>query len=236
MAAAVAARALPQELAQLHPASRLMRFFERYPPDLYSAKHTGITIPLTRREAKEGRVAASTATDSQEISLEQPTPKITQSEGQTVAAVDSSMAETAEIHTMMGDRIVDGKSRATRFPPNPFLPFRNPATGRWSGARISLRNQADLVKLAKKHNIEDLLPPGRKSTAFKDARILQRGLRVKGTGEGETVKGHQWERRLPGLLEKRKKALEEMPALVREWQARGRGKGWKKWPKVRGPR
>lgn len=235
MAAAPAAGGITGGLAQLPP--RLLRFFEKYPPNLYSAKHTGIAIPLTRREAKEGKAAVAAGAAPEEIQTEQPNSKITQSTGQTAEAISPEVADTqGPIATTDGNRTVDGTSRATRFPPNPFLPFRNPTTGRWSGARISLRTQADLVKLAKKANIEELLPPGRKSTAFKDARILKRGLRVKGTGEGETVKGHQWERRLPQLLQKRQEALEQMPALVREWQARGRGKGWKKWPKVRGPR
>ena len=234
--ATAAAMEVPKELVHLPP--RLLRFFNKYPPQLYSAKHTGVTIPLTRREAKEAKAGDRGSKEQ----LEEASSKTTQSEGQTTETIATSSIPPAPsegqgpIPTTDGERIVDGQSRATRFPPNPFLPFRNPTTGRWAGSRISLRTQADLVKLAKKHQIESLLPPGRKSTAFKQARVLERGLRVRGTGEGEKVKGHQWERRMPELLEKRKKALEQMPALVREWQARGHGRGWKKWPKVRGPR
>lgn len=239
-AAGTFAHGVPNEIK--HLPGRLLRFFYKYPPHLYSAEHTGIAIPLTRREAKELKATAQDAAQTPD----EPTSKITQSEGQTTTAIlpnpDEATSHTESPTSLFstattdGDRIVDGTSRATRFPPNPFLPFRHPTTGHWSGARISLRNQADLVKLAKKNNVESLLPPGRKSTAFKEARVLQRGLRVKGTGEGQRVKGHQWERRLPELLQKRQKALEEMPALVREWQARGHGRGWKQWPKVRGPR
>lgn len=237
--ATAAAAAVPKELA--HLPQRLLRFFDKYPPHLYSAKYTGIALPLTRREVKEAKIAGSSSTGE----VEEPSSKITQSEGQTTAAIAptdaSSLPHTSSegqlpVATADGERTVDGTSRATRFPSNPFLPFRNPATGRWSGSRISLRTQADLVKLAKKHQLEHLLPPGRKSTVFKETRVLERGLRVRGTGEGEKVKGHQWERKMPEVLEKRKKALEQMPALVREWQARGHGRGWKKWPKVRGPR
>jgi len=94
-----------------------------------------------------------------------------------------------------------------------------------------LRRQAELVKLAKKYNIEELLPPGRKSTAFKEQRILQRGLRIKGTGEGQKVKGHKWERNVGATLEKRRVAMEKMPEIIREWKQRGHGRGWKKYPK-----
>ena len=56
-------------------------------------------------------------------------------------------------------------------------------------------------------------------------------LRVKGTGVGQKVKGKLWERTLKPRLEKRKKAMEGMDRLVREWKERGHGRGWKKWPK-----
>jgi large subunit ribosomal protein L25 len=47
--------------------------------------------------------------------------------------------------------------------PNPFVPLRNPRTGQWRPAKISLRRQADLVKQAKKSNTLHLLPPGPKT-------------------------------------------------------------------------
>jgi large subunit ribosomal protein L25 len=66
--------------------------------------------------------------------------------------------------------------------------------------------------------VEALLPPGRKSTEYKEQRILEKGLRVKGTGEGQKVKGHKWERTMNATLEKRRKAMEEMPELIRQWK------------------
>lgn len=72
--------------------------------------------------------------------------------------------------------------------------------------------------MAKKYKIEELLPPGRKSTEFKQARLIERGLRVKGTGEGEKVKGHKWERHIGATLDKRRTAMESMPELVQEWK------------------
>ncbi|KAF8130458.1 hypothetical protein K438DRAFT_1740166 [Mycena galopus ATCC 62051] len=44
--------------------------------------------------------------------------------------------------------------------PNPFLPWRNPKTGRWAPPKYSLRQQADLIKQAKATNTVHLLPPG----------------------------------------------------------------------------
>ncbi|KAJ7269704.1 hypothetical protein C8J57DRAFT_1130730 [Mycena rebaudengoi] len=43
--------------------------------------------------------------------------------------------------------------------PNPFLPWRNPKTGRWAPPKYSLRQQADLIKKAKSTNTAHLLPP-----------------------------------------------------------------------------
>ena len=46
---------------------------------------------------------------------------------------------------------------------NPFLPHKNPLTGRWAPPKYSLRQQADLVKSAKASNLMYLLPFGPKS-------------------------------------------------------------------------
>ena len=47
--------------------------------------------------------------------------------------------------------------------PNPFLPHKNPLTGRWAPPKYSLRQQAELVKSAKASNLMCLLPFGPKS-------------------------------------------------------------------------
>ncbi len=44
------------------------------------------------------------------------------------------------------------------------------------------------------------------------------GLRVKGTGVGQRVKGKRWERMQKGLLERRRLAMLRMPGLVRIWK------------------
>lgn len=72
--------------------------------------------------------------------------------------------------------------------------------------------------MAIRYNVEALLPPGRKSTEFKEVRRAERGgLAVKGTGVGQKVKGHKWERTMEARLEERKKAMEEMPEMIRLW-------------------
>ncbi|KAF8348594.1 hypothetical protein F5887DRAFT_880103 [Amanita rubescens] len=47
--------------------------------------------------------------------------------------------------------------------PNPFVPRKNPKTGRWSEPKYSLRQQAELVKKAKTAGLLHLLPPGPKN-------------------------------------------------------------------------
>ena len=62
-------------------------------------------------------------------------------------------------------KLKDGAS-ASKTPirlPNPFLPHKNPLTGRWAPPKYSLRQQADLVKSAKASNLIHLLPFGPKS-------------------------------------------------------------------------
>jgi large subunit ribosomal protein L25 len=46
--------------------------------------------------------------------------------------------------------------------PNPFLPHRNPQSGRWAPPKYSLRRQADLIKHARANEMLHLLPPGPK--------------------------------------------------------------------------
>ncbi|KAJ5129862.1 uncharacterized protein N7515_005901 [Penicillium bovifimosum] len=112
---------------------------------------------------------------------------------------------------------------------NPFLPHKR--YGKWEAPKYGLRQQADLMKLAIKYNVDALLPPSRKSIEFKQTRRAERGLQVKGTGVGHKVKGHKWERTMESRLEERRKAMEGMPEMVRMWKQRGHGRGWRQWPK-----
>lgn len=122
--------------------------------------------------------------------------------------------------------------------PNPFLPTKHPVTGRWHEPKYSLRRQAELVKMAREHGVEELLPYTPKGTETRLRKRVELGLRVKGTGVGQTVKGHKYERELTAKydwtsidrqlwfvlltcydrMEKRRQAMLEMPALIREWK------------------
>ena len=55
---------------------------------------------------------------------------------------------------------------------NPFLPHKNPLTGRWAPPKYSLRQQADLVKSAKASSLTHLLPFRPKSATALNADSL----------------------------------------------------------------
>ncbi|KAI6368638.1 hypothetical protein MCOR25_004594 [Pyricularia grisea] len=114
--------------------------------------------------------------------------------------------------------------------PNPFKPTKHPVTGLWQNPVYSLRRQAELVKLARDHGVEELLPAGPKGTDVRLRKRVELGLRVKGTGVGQKVKGHIFERNLVDKMEKRRKAMRDMPKLIAEWKRTGR-KNWTKFPK-----
>ncbi|KAL3423748.1 hypothetical protein PVAG01_05495 [Phlyctema vagabunda] len=115
--------------------------------------------------------------------------------------------------------------------PNPFRAQKHAITGKWHDPTFSLRRQADLVKLAREHGVEELLPFTVKGTAEKLRRRAENGLRVKGTGVGQKVKGKESERTMKARLEKRRQAMLNMPKMIQEWKERGHGRGWKKWPR-----
>ncbi|KAI1096129.1 hypothetical protein F5B19DRAFT_221520 [Rostrohypoxylon terebratum] len=114
--------------------------------------------------------------------------------------------------------------------PNPFLPHKHPVTGKWHDPEFSLRRQAELVKLAREQGVEELLPFTSKGTEERIRHRVEHGLRVRGTGVGQSVKGHKHERMLATKMETRRKAMLGMPRLVREWRKIGKYK-WTKFPK-----
>jgi len=209
----------PAQLAKTLP-GQLLRFFKKYPPPALFpelAAKSSITPTSTTAQpttAQDGSIISSTPpvdpnTPAAELSSPQPIP------------TSAPRASNIPAH-------------AYDLPyPNPFLPSKNFATGRWRGAAYGLRRQADLVKLATQHGVVDLLPWTIKKPGERDARRIERGLQVKGTGEGQRVKGHGWERTMKGRLEARRKAMEDMPRLIAEWKLKGHGRGWKKWPSAR---
>lgn len=134
---------------------------------------------------------------------------------QALSATTSSLSQSLEAQALTaGSESAITKSKQR----NPFSPHKNPATSRWHPPLYSLRQQAELVKLARNHGVEDLLPFSIKSTQERTRRREESGLLVKGTGVGQRVKGHEWERTLKGRLEKRRQAMLDMPNLVREWK------------------
>jgi large subunit ribosomal protein L25 len=183
--------ATPQtiELAKTLP-PRLLRFFQRYPPP---ALFPSITSSIAATTPETPTAAAST--------------------------IDAT-APIAEISTpdsLPGTETTTPPASDLPFP-NPFLPTKNFTTGRWHGPVYGLRKQADLVKLASEHGVVDLLPWTIKKPGEKEARRIERGLLVKGTGEGQKVKGKLWERTMKGRLEMRRQAMLDMPRLIQEWK------------------
>ena len=102
--------------------------------------------------------------------------------------------------------------------PNPFKSQKNSVTGRWQEPIYSLRRQAVLVKLARAYGVEELLPPTTKGTEIRTQKRAEHGLRVKGTGVGQRVKGKRWERTQKGRLQKRKQAMLQMPQMIHDWK------------------
>lgn len=81
---------------------------------------------------------------------------------------------------------------------NPFKAQKHSITGKWHDPVFSLRRQADLVKLARRHGVEELLPHTVKGTEERIRKRVENGIRVKGTGVGQRVKGKESERTLKG--------------------------------------
>jgi hypothetical protein len=104
-------------------------------------------------------------------------------------------AANTSLHDPDSTSLVHIKSEAA---PSPFKPHKFAITGKWHNPKFSLRRQAELVKLARQHGVEELLPHTVKGTAEKLKRREQNGLQVKGTGVGQKVKGKEWERTMKG--------------------------------------
>ncbi|EAW10366.1 mitochondrial 54S ribosomal protein mL59 [Aspergillus clavatus NRRL 1] len=189
---------------------RLRNFFARYPPQFYSA--------AVRPAPSEPAAAAAAAAPASQEPLPSPYTPNRDAKGHKKPDPTAFSPSKALLYSSPEH-------------PNPFLPRKNFRTGKWISPPVGLRRQAELVKLAAKYNVEALLPPGRKSTEFKETRRAERGLQIKGTGIGQKVKGHKWERTMEARLEDRRKAMMEMPEMIRLWKQRGHGRGWRQWPK-----
>lgn len=72
--------------------------------------------------------------------------------------------------------------------------------------------------MARTHGVEGLLPFTTKGTEERIRKREEFGLRVKGTGVGQRVKGKWWERNIRVRLEKRRQAMLDMPQMVQTWK------------------
>ena len=90
---------------------------------------------------------------------------------------------------------------------NPFKPHRDPRTGKIHGPRYSLRRQADIIKLAMRFGVADLLPPSEKMNRllYGKKRPMAGTIRPKGTYEERTRQTY---------VEKKQKSLEEALRIV----------------------
>jgi large subunit ribosomal protein L25 len=200
------------EIAKSLP-PRLLRFFQKYPPpalfpDLASRLSDSSPTPQTAANT----ISTTPPTD--------PNAPMSETSAPNAVLIPSNAPKNSDIPPEAHDLPY----------PNPFLPHKNFRTGRWQSPTYGLRKQADLVKLASEYGVVDLLPWTIKKPGEKERRRVERGLQVKGTGEGQKVKGKLWERTLKGRLEMRRQAMLNMPALIQEWKQKGHGRGWKKWP------
>ncbi|KAG4430429.1 hypothetical protein IFR05_014084 [Cadophora sp. M221] len=146
-----------------------------------------------------------------------------------LSKVSSPNTSAADSTASSADQISTAQDGLTV--PSPFRWQKHSITGKWHDPVFSLRRQADLLKLARQHGVEELMPFSVKSTAERVRKREENGLRVKGTGIGQRVKGKESERTLKGRLEKRRQAMLEMPQMIQTWKERGHGRAWKKWPK-----
>ncbi|RJE21272.1 60S ribosomal protein L25 [Aspergillus sclerotialis] len=210
--------------------TRLRSFFTKYPPHKYSVKAIREHLERTAAEKPDTTSAAGTSTTA-----------TTQTESQSPSplpdadSLPSPYHQNRELKAPKRDPAMYPLSREylqMSIPgyPNPFRPRKSGGKA-WYGPVFGLMKQAKLMKLARSFELEPLMPPSMKSTEYKELRNAEKGLTLKGTGIGEKVKGHKWERTMETRLEERKKAMQEMPELIKNWKLRGHGKGWKKWPK-----
>lgn len=207
---------------------RLRNFFAKYPPQHYSAA----VAPASRLVPPVDATSNSHNPSLNTSSSTSASTSTSSAETTATSEVDLSSLTPEDLPTpYTPNRDAKGNqrnptawsaSKAILYNdpeyPNPFLPQPAPGGKKWRSPKYGLRQQADLIKLARKYGVEELLPTSRKSAIFKQTRLAERGLAIKGTGIGQKVKGHKWERTMETRLEERKKAMIEMPELIRQWK------------------
>jgi len=78
---------------------------------------------------------------------------------------------------------------------NPFIPHKNPDSGRWAPPKYSLRRQAELIKHARASNTLHLLPPGPKlgSSQLSNVITSNEGSASSSSSEEPWTREVQWE-------------------------------------------
>lgn len=92
---------------------------------------------------------------------------------------------------------------------NPFMANKNPESGKWHSAKVSLRTSSDLYKMARKFGIEEMLPPSPKrfyEKKYYDQKKWMRGVL--------SQKKQKWERELDDKLKAREEALANMDETI----------------------
>ncbi|KAH8996374.1 hypothetical protein EDB92DRAFT_1933840 [Lactarius akahatsu] len=132
--------------------------------------------------------------------------------------------------------------------PNPFVPHKNPESGRWAPPKYSLRRQAELIKHARASGTLHLLPPGPKMSSGQLAEAREDDAAWKGSvewvgslrersvagadvgnrlyaGKKRMFKGHKWERTRERRITRTKILLRDMDKRVERFkQYRAKGK------------
>ncbi|KAG8712758.1 hypothetical protein FRC09_019488 [Ceratobasidium sp. 395] len=128
------------------------------------------------------------------------------------------------------------KSTAGASTLNPFLPQKDPTTGRWRPPQYSLRRQKELVKQTRADGVLGLLPPGLKAGREQGvgaALDVETAAGVVSTWEGEPTprstkgirstqrrfKGHKWQREQKERAEFVAKRMETMAKRIAEMKA-----------------
>ena len=182
-------------LAQSLP-PQLLRFFHRFPPQ--PATLNVLSASTSSTSASNTPTSLPTTSESNDTTT---TTSIPQS-----SPIDSSSS------SLSAPILIPSTA------PNPFHTHRNPHTQKIHSPLYSLRRQANLYKLARTYKVADLLPASSKDPEERTRRRVETGLRVKGTGVGQLVRGKKWERMLSTKLEKRRQAMIKMPELVTKWK------------------
>lgn len=142
-----------------------------------------------------------------------PPALLSSSQPQIASNTSSSDPNASSVETIAPELNVD-------LPESPFRAHKHSVTGKWHDPTFSLRRQAELVKLARTYGVEEFLPYTVKGTLERLRRREENGLRVKGTGIGQKVRGKEWERTLKPRYVSASEGW-QCHILLREWLCDG---------------